>query len=82
MLLPIIKKYFVLFNNGYIKNDYINDLVYITGSKGNIDVYSYPELICGNIVKIKSDINISNVTFEGVHSEEIQSEHVSNLKRN
>ena len=26
LLLPIIKKYFVLFNNGYIKNDYINDL--------------------------------------------------------
>jgi fructokinase len=26
LLLPIIKKYFVLFNNGYIKNDYIKDL--------------------------------------------------------
>lgn len=46
---------------GGISYDYINDLVYITGSKGNIDVYSYPELICGNIVKVKSDINISNV---------------------
>jgi hypothetical protein len=60
-------KYIELDNSnhvGGISYDYINDLVYITGSKGNIDVYSYPELICGNIVKIKSDINISNVVGE------------------
>ena len=46
---------------GGISYDYINDLIYITGSKGNIDVYSYPELICGNILKVKSNINISDI---------------------
>ncbi|MBQ6840496.1 MAG: hypothetical protein IJO63_00060 [Bacilli bacterium] len=60
-------KYIELDNSnhvGGISYDYINDLVYITGSKGNVDVYSYPELICGNIVKIKSDINISEIVGE------------------
>ena len=60
----VFKKYIELDNSnhvGGISYDYLNDIVYITGSYGKINAYSYPELICGNVVKLDNDIDISSV---------------------
>ena len=49
---------------GGISYDYINDLVYVTGSHGVINVYSYPELIGGSLVRVESELDISKVLNE------------------
>lgn len=66
----MFKKYVELDNSshvGGITYDYINDIIYISGANGKVNAYSYPELICGNIVKYDSDLDISNV-IDGVTS--------------
>lgn len=63
----VFSKYIELDNSshvGGISYDYINDLVYVTGTHGKINVYSYPELIGGGLVSIKNDLDISHVLEE------------------
>lgn len=66
----VFKKYVDLDNSshvGGISYDYLNNIIYITGSLGKINAYDYYELISGNIVKYDSDIDISSV-IEGTVS--------------
>ncbi len=63
----VFSKYIELDNSshvGGISYDYINDLVYVTGSHGVINVYSYPELIGGCLVRVDSELDISKVLDE------------------
>lgn len=63
----VFSKYIELDNSshvGGISYDYINDLVYVTGSHGKINVYSYPELIGGSLVSVENDLDISCVLGE------------------
>lgn len=63
----VFSKYIELDNSshvGGISYDYINDLVYVTGSHGVINVYSYPELIGGSLVRVESELDISKVLNE------------------
>lgn len=63
----LFSKYIELDNSshvGGISYDYINDLVYVTGSHGVINVYSYPELIGGSLVRVESELDISKVLNE------------------
>ncbi|MBQ2910081.1 MAG: hypothetical protein IJE53_04690 [Bacilli bacterium] len=66
----VFKKYVDLDNSahvGGIAYDYINDIVFVTGSWGVINAYSYPELIGGNIARIECNLDISKV-ISGVTS--------------
>lgn len=60
----VFKKYVELDNSshvGGITYDYINDIVYVTGAWGKVNAYSYPELICGNIVRYDCDIDMASM---------------------
>ena len=60
-------KFVELDNNahvGGIAYDYTNNILFVTGSAGKINVYDYNELISGNILKYNVDINISKVIGE------------------
>lgn len=66
----VFKKYVDLDNSahvGGIAYDYINDIVFVTGSWGVINAYSYPELIGGNVARIECNLDISKV-ISGVTS--------------
>lgn len=66
----VFNKYVDLDNSshvGGISYDYLNNIVYITGSLGKVNAYNYYELISGNIEKYDCDINISSM-IEGVVS--------------
>ena len=57
----VFKKYVELDNNSHVGGitfDYINNILYITGSSGRIYAYDYYELISGNISKYECNINI------------------------
>ena len=58
------KCYVELDNNSHVGGitfDYINNIIYITGSSGRIFAYDYYELVSGNILKYDCDINIRNL---------------------
>ena len=58
-------KKFIELNNsdhvGGITFDSVNDIVYITGSKGKINAFDYNELISGSIVEYNCEVFISKV---------------------
>lgn len=57
----IFKNYVELDNNSHVGGitfDYLNNILYITGSLGRIYAYDYYELISGNISKYDCSINI------------------------
>ena len=66
----VFKKYVDLDNSahvGGIAYDFINDFVFVTGSWGVINAYSFPELIGGNVARIECNLDISKV-ISGVTS--------------
>lgn len=62
---------FVELNNdahvGGISYDYVNDIVFVTGSKGKINAYDYSELISGSIKEYQCNVDISKV-LDGIVS--------------